>query len=365
MNEEKNVAPLSVIDGKKLLALECDPPKFIVSRILPTGLSILSGSPKVGKSWLALWLCQQVSRGEPVWEFETRKGAVLYLALEDTIDRLHFRLAHITENGSEDNYFTTKADGVSSGLLEQLERFVAGKPDTGLIVIDTFQRIRGNTDECRSGYALDYEDMNKIKDVADKLKVAVLLIHHTRKLPDSDPFNTVSGSTGLTGAADTMFVLEKPRRAENKAVLHITGRDVEDMQINLKFDREKKLWQFISFATGGDNPAEKTIETLVILLTEKKSFSCTATELLSSLKTLNEEITVTPNVLSRMLKENALTLENKHKITVSFKRTNNARTLYLSKNDGDDSYNHPQTPPCINQSSPSFERGESGEDEQD
>jgi hypothetical protein len=92
MNQQKQFTPLSVIDGKSLLALECEPPKFVVERLLPTGLSVLAGSPKVGKSWLSLWLCQQVSHGEPVWEFETCKSTVLYLALEDTVDRLHFRL---------------------------------------------------------------------------------------------------------------------------------------------------------------------------------------------------------------------------------------------------------------------------------
>ena len=66
MQDEKKFTPLSVIDSKSLLALECEPPKFIISRILPTGLSILSDSPKVGKSWLALWLSNQISKGEPV-----------------------------------------------------------------------------------------------------------------------------------------------------------------------------------------------------------------------------------------------------------------------------------------------------------
>jgi RecA-family ATPase len=202
MYEEKQFTPLSVIDGKSLLALECEPPKFIISRILPTGLSLLSGSPKVGKSWFALWLCQQVSQGLPVWEFETHKSAVLYLALEDTVDRLHFRLSDINpdgSSGSEDNYFTTHAESVSTGLLEQLAQFIKTKPNTGLIVIDTLQRIRGGADENRSSYAFDYEDMNKIKAIADSLKIAILLIHHTRKAPDSDPFNTISGTTGLTG----------------------------------------------------------------------------------------------------------------------------------------------------------------------
>ncbi len=332
------VKSLTVIDGKTLMALDCEPPKFIISRILPTGLSILSGSPKVGKSWLALWLCQQVSKGKPVWEFDTLKCAVLYLALEDTVDRLHFRLAHITEDGSAESYFATDAENISSGLITQLEKFMQDKPDTGLIVIDTLQRVWGAADESKSGYAFDYEDMNKIKTAADRLKIAVLLIHHTRKLPDSDPFNTISGSTGLTGSADTMFVLEKEKRAENKATLHITGRDVEDMQINLEFDRDKKIWKFVSFASGGDNPAEKLITTVATFLTGTGSFSGTASELLEKLKAVENSISLTPNALSRLLKEGALTLEKRHGIQQKFRRSNGIRLITLSISAGDDGF---------------------------
>jgi hypothetical protein len=284
-----------------------------------------------------------VSKGLPVWEFETLKSTVLYLALEDTVDRLHFRLSDITADGSTETYITTTAETISGDLVAQLELFIADKPNTELIIIDTFQRIRGNADENRSGYAFDYEDMNKIKTVADKLKIAILLVHHTRKLPDSDPFNTVSGSTGLTGSCDTMFVLEKPKRAENKGILHITGRDVEDMQIILEFDRERKVWQFVTFATGGENIANAVITAIVSLLADSKSFTGTATELLSSLKTIDKTIIVTPNSLSRILKENSLTLENTHKIKVSFDRKKNVRIINIVKGDGDDDFSHPPT----------------------
>jgi hypothetical protein len=52
--------PLEILTGKALLALDVDPPKFIISRLLPVGLHLLAGSQKIGKSWLALWLCNQV-----------------------------------------------------------------------------------------------------------------------------------------------------------------------------------------------------------------------------------------------------------------------------------------------------------------
>ena len=53
----------------------------------------LTGAPKVGKSWLVLWLANQVSKGEPVWGLKTEKCGVLYISLEDTFQRMQQRLS--------------------------------------------------------------------------------------------------------------------------------------------------------------------------------------------------------------------------------------------------------------------------------
>ncbi len=57
---------LKTIDGETLLREPLQPLNFIVETLLSQGLHILAGSPKVGKSWLALWLSVQVAKGEPV-----------------------------------------------------------------------------------------------------------------------------------------------------------------------------------------------------------------------------------------------------------------------------------------------------------
>lgn len=328
--------PLSVIDGKSLLALDVEPPRFIVDRLIPMGLHILSGSAKIGKSWLALWLCQQVSTGERVWEFETRKCGTLYLALEDTIDRLHFRLSRITDNGSEESRFTTEADNLSGSLIAQLEKYLLDYPDTGLIVIDTLQRIRGVALE-KNAYANDYEEVGRIKTFADKAKIAVLLVHHVRKMPDSDPFNMVSGSVGIIGAVDSMYVLEKDKRTENKATLHVTGRDIEDMQLLLEFDRAMTVWRFVSYLSG-EKAQDGLAAALAAFLSAHGAFQGTASELLAGMNEAGHKLTYSPNSLTRAMKEQALTLEKGHHIAVNFTRTNSARTISLSIGDGDSHY---------------------------
>lgn len=331
------VQSLSIIDGKTLLSLDVEPLKFIINRFLPTGLHMLAGSPKIGKSWLALWLCQQVSKGEPIWEFETRQCGALYISLEDTIDRLHFRLSRITEESSEQSYFTTSADSLSGTLIAQLERFMQDYPDTGLIVIDTFQRIRDAANE-KSSYANDYDEINKIKAVADKNKIAILLVHHLRKMPDSDPFNMVSGSTGIIGAFDSLYVLEKDSRTDSKARLHVTGRDIEDMQIILEFDRAESVWRFVSFLNDSEKKDDKFISTLIAFLADHKDFTGTATELLSGLQEYDGGIELKANTVTQRLKEQALTLKKSHGIKMDFIRKNSARLIKLSAfSDGDGS----------------------------
>ena len=70
---------LETMDAETLMTIPMEPLKFIVSGLLPQGLHILAGSPKIGKSWLALWICLQVAKGEKVWELETLQSEVLYL----------------------------------------------------------------------------------------------------------------------------------------------------------------------------------------------------------------------------------------------------------------------------------------------
>ena len=334
----QELTPLTVLDGKTLLALDIEPPKFIVSRFLPVGLHLLAGSPKVGKSWLAMWLCHQVSRGAPVWEFDTLPCGSLYILLEDNLDRLHFRLSRITEEGSEQSYFATDADNLSGALIDQLEAFMRENPQTGLIVIDTFQRIRDTVND-KNTYAGDYEQIKKLKHIADKYKIAVLLVHHLRKAPDSDPFNMISGSTGIIGAADSLYVLEKDKRTDTQAILHVTGRDIEDMQLLLEFDRAASVWQFVSFLTSAEKAEDKLAAALVSFLAEHGDFTGTATELLDKLKEIDDGITLAPNALTRILKEQAFILRGISGITVTFTRSKAARLISLSVAGDDDGEN--------------------------
>ena len=131
-----------------------------------------------------------------------------------------------------------------------------------------------------------------------------------------------------------MYVLEKDKRTENKATLHVTGRDIEDMQLLLEFDRDMTVWRFVSYLSG-EPSADTLTPVLVKFLSSRKTFSGTATELLDGLKGIDGGFSGSPNSLTRLLKEHALTLEKQHHISMGFTRTKSARLVSLSMGDGD------------------------------
>jgi RecA-family ATPase len=175
------------IDGETLMSQPLKPVEFVVSSLLPKGLHILAGTPKIGKSWLVLWLCLQIAKGEKVWNFETSQGTTIYLCLEDSKSRIQGRLFDITDDAPSNIYFATFAEDIGNGIEEQIENFVSEHSDTKLIVIDTLQKIRSAISD--NAYANDYKEIGVLKSIADRLNIAILLIHHLRKSKDGDPMN--------------------------------------------------------------------------------------------------------------------------------------------------------------------------------
>lgn len=87
-----NNSELKIMDADTLLSMPMKKTRFIIDGFLPEGISILCGAPKIGKSWLMLWICLQVTEGKSVWGMETHKCDVLYLCLEDPFSRIQDRL---------------------------------------------------------------------------------------------------------------------------------------------------------------------------------------------------------------------------------------------------------------------------------
>lgn len=242
MNE--NQKKLTVIDGETLMDTRLEPTKFCIDTLLPQGITILGGAPKIGKSWWVLDLCVRIAKEENLWNMQTSKGTTLYLCLEDTLRRVQERLSLITDDVPSNAFFATSAHTLAEGLCDEIRMFVKEHPDTVLVVIDTFQIVRNCGADI--SYGNDYNEIRLMKKLADELNLSLLLVHHLRKQGDSDPLNKLSGTTGIVGAVDSVYVLDKSKRNENLATLICTGRDIEHRQLELRFSSKDYVWELVS-----------------------------------------------------------------------------------------------------------------------
>ena len=239
---------LDVFSAWELQHMNLPPVQWLVDGLIVRGgLGILAAPPKYGKSWLCLALCTSIATGKPFLTFETTQARTLYLALEDSKNRLQARQNKIYGHQDAPKEFDLAvfAETTSSGLFEQLEDFLGGHKDVGLIVIDTLQKVRSDSGG-KNMYVEDYNEIGRLKTFADSKGVTILLVHHLRKMSDdTDPFNRISGSTAILGAADFAFVLTKNKRQDHESILSVTGRDIEEQEYTLTFDKEFCAWEIV------------------------------------------------------------------------------------------------------------------------
>lgn len=300
--------------------------RWIVEDLISTGLVLLVGPPKTGKSWAALQLGLCVSLGMPFLGCPTAQGEVLYLCLEDTFARIQQRLFRLTDEANDLLCFATEAEKLQGGLIEQLEDFVDDHPDTCLVIIDTFQTVRGGATD--NAYASDYADMSLIKGFADEHGISVLIVHHTRKMGSTDVFDTVSGTTAITGAADETMVLTQVNRGDGSATLSVTGRDIEFSEYKLRF-RDCR-WELIE-KTSREELEERDVPPSVLtaldfMAARTMDWAGTASELIAALGIED----VRPNVFVKYLNENSLFMRRRG-VEYARSRSGSSRTIYLNK----------------------------------
>ncbi len=248
------------IIASDLLMAKIDPPEWLIEDVLPQGLAILCASSKVGKSWMAMQMCLAVSRGKEFLNYVTNQAGCLYLALEDGVYRLQDRLKKLLgkEKSPDNFYLSVKAEVLDGGLIKQLDEEFEEHPDIKLIIIDTLQKVRGTVKHNEIAYATDYRELGALKEYADKRKVCIFLIHHLRKMADeNDVFNMISGSNGIMGVCDTIYIIYKKKRQDENATMFMTGRDIKQQDIVVHFNEFKYCWEMVGSAEEEEHKRKK------------------------------------------------------------------------------------------------------------
>ncbi len=251
-----------LIDIGDLLAKKFAPLNWVVPKVLPEGLFLLVSAPKIGKSWLAIQMVLAVAAGGEVLGQRVPAGDALYLALEDNERRLQDRLRLLGADTAVRvgrAQFAVEWPLSNAGGTDAIDDWLTKHPGARLVVVDVLERFRPRRRAKGNMYEEDYAAISALKQLSDKHRVAILVVHHTRKGASDDPFATVSGTQALTGGADGTLILEKGR-GESRGKLHLTGRDIkDDGEFVVEF--ENCRWEMI----GGAGEVASTFDRQEIL----------------------------------------------------------------------------------------------------
>lgn len=231
------VKKLNVYHAADLYGKTIERPPVIVQGMIPAGLTVLAGAPKRGKSWLALMLALCVSAGTPFLGAATTQGDVLYLDLESKQYRVQSRLSKlIVGRAPESLYISHESDRLEAGLVEQLDMWCEDVEHPVLIIIDTMGRVKGGAKRGENAYEGDTRILGDLQKFALQRNLAIVCVHHLKKDPGGniDYFERVSGSMGITGACDSVVVLQGKRGEEN-STLSVSSRDFESTELIIGF----------------------------------------------------------------------------------------------------------------------------------
>lgn len=210
---------------------------WVIENVLPEGLTIFAGVPKVGKSWLALDIARAKASGDTVLGQPCERGDVLLLALEDNGRRLQDRLRRVAGEGQwpSNMDYATEWSRLDEGGLAEIESWIEDADAPALIVIDTLAMVKPvPTGRNQSAYDYDVKALKPLHKLASEKRVAIIVVTHTRKAAADDPVEKVSSTLGLTGVADTIMLLGRGPK-EQTGILYARGRDIAEFNTAVKF----------------------------------------------------------------------------------------------------------------------------------
>jgi AAA domain/Toprim domain len=225
--------------------------RFVVPGLMPEGLVLLAGKPKAKKSWLALDVAIAATADRfTLGEIKPDQGDVLYLALEDSLRRVQRRMTKLLgmQKWPSRLLIKTTWKRVDQGGLDGIAAWAKSVERPTMVVVDTLERVRPmpSPSSKATPYSLDYAALTGLQQIAAELQIAILVITHVRKATADDVFDTISGTLGLTAAADTILVLGPKNGVMS---LCVRGRDIEESEKAVQWNQNTCRWTIT-----GDTP---------------------------------------------------------------------------------------------------------------
>ncbi len=183
------------------------------------------------------------SGGRALGTILVEAGEVLYLALEDSPRRLQSRLRSLleAEPAPDGLHIETDWPRMDEGGADRMEAWLDEHPEARLVIVDVWPRIRPRGGKSTDYFSVDYDGAARLQGIALARGIAVVALMHTRKAEAADFVETVQGTFGTAAAADTIIVVKRSR-GQADATLHVTGRDVSEQELALRFTPSVGAW---------------------------------------------------------------------------------------------------------------------------
>ena len=246
--EKEKKAPTGLImeSAASLGSRYVAPPKYVVPGLLANGLTLIASPPKFGKSWMMMDLALSVATGTDFLGMRVEQTGVIYMALEDGDHRIKDRMKKVAGNRElPDNlFFVEYAPTIEDDLLKHLDRTIRDAPcHIGLLIVDTLQKVRGIAGKTEGVYGHDYRELGEFKHFVDAHALCGIFVHHLNKGGDDTDFvSRINGTTGISGAADTIITLTRAKRGDLETKMSITGRDVTERTLVIQMDWSNYRW---------------------------------------------------------------------------------------------------------------------------
>lgn len=324
-------------------------PVYAVEGLITNGITILASPPKFGKSWMCMDLGISVATGTEFLGLKTHEQGVIYLALEDGDYRLRERGKKVA-NGrdpGENLLLVKQAPILNDGLLKQIASLLdTCQVKIGMVIIDTLQIIRGTAGKTEGVYGYDYRELGQLHKFALDRGIAVVLVHHlNKKQDDTDFVNRLNGSTGVSGAADTIITLTRSKRGDDTTKMSITGRDVIERTLVIQMDWSNYRWICLGDERDVERDSEEwafkndpVVKTILYYLNEAENLQdpagdvdqvewhCTSSELLGAVGALyGPQDMDSPNAVGMKVKKLVPKLESMSGVSYEYRRSTNKR----------------------------------------
>jgi hypothetical protein len=187
------------------------------------------------------------------------QGDVLFIGLEDNERRLQKRIAKLLPGSIEwpsRFHYATEWPRANDGGVQAIRDWCRSAPIARLIVVDVLTAFRSEHRTWQNQYEGDYAAIKDLQQIAMDFGIAIIVVHHTRKAgADVDRFDLVSGTLGLSGAADTALILDRDAIGFR---LYGRGRDIEEIDKAVEFNKETCRWKLLGEAVEIRRSDERT-----------------------------------------------------------------------------------------------------------